>query len=215
MATETSSAQQQPQAGAASDPQAGNGQQQPQAGAPSPQPQPSGQEPKVFDEAYVQSLRQESAGYRTKLQAAEAKLKSFEDAQLTAQQKAEKDATDAKQRAEQLEAKLRESSIRAEVAVQSVKLKIVDPDAAFRLLNQKSIEFDEDGQPKNVEAALSALVKEKPFLLGQATVTTNVNNPARTTTTTLTLEQIKQMSPAEINARWNEVQMVLAANGGA
>jgi hypothetical protein len=185
----------------------------PPAGDPPPAPTdpPPGQAPKVFDEAYVQTLRSESADYRTKLRAAEEKLTKLENAQLSETERAKKEATDAQTKAQQLEKDLKDSRVRAEIAVQAPGLKIVDADAAHKLLDGGAIQFDDQGKPTNVKTLLEVLVKDKPFLIQQAGTTTPPNNPARDGSNTLTKEAIEKMSPQEINANWEQVQKVLAA----
>src|SRR5262249_27224583 len=79
---------------------------QPPARNPPSDP-PKGQEPKVFDEEYVKTLRSEAAGYRTRATAAEAELQKQKDAQLSEVERAKKEATDAQARAKELEANLR------------------------------------------------------------------------------------------------------------
>jgi len=54
------------------------------------------------------------------------------------------------------------------VMLAASKLGIVDPDAAFRLLDTASLEFDDNGQPKDVERALKALLSNKPYLAAGA-----------------------------------------------
>jgi hypothetical protein len=68
------------------DPKGGEGQDPKQPG--SGEGRTGGQEPKVFDEEYVRALRKEAADARVK-------LKEFEDAQLTASQKLQKERDEA------------------------------------------------------------------------------------------------------------------------
>lgn len=46
------------------------------------------------------------------------------------------------------------------------KLGVVDPDAAYRLLDQSALEYDDSGKPTNAEALLVAMLKERPYLAG-------------------------------------------------
>ena len=164
----------------------------------------------TFDRAYVEKLRTESAGYRTKLHTVEGELQKFKDSQLSEIDRAKREATDASAKATQLEAELKQSRVMADVALHSVGLKIVDADAAYKLMDVSAVEFDTDGKPKNVKTLLNHLIKEKTFLLG-STVTTKPNNPGRDGAG-LTLDQIKKMTPAEIIANKEAVDAVLAAN---
>jgi hypothetical protein len=166
-------------------------------------------EQKTYDEAYVQQLRREAAENRVKRSEAEKKLKEFEDAQLSEAEKAKKEASEAKAQLEQMQGQLRERTIRAEIGALAAKLKLADVDAAFQLMNRSAVEFDDEGRAKNVEALLTSLVKDKPFLVSQTGVTTSTTNPPRAQT--FTREQIEKMTPQEINANWAEIQKVLAS----
>jgi hypothetical protein len=62
----------------------------------------------------------------------------------------------------------------------SAKLGIVDPDAAYRLLDKGAIEYGDDGKPTNTEALLVAMLKERPYLAGTGS---SAMNPAKTVNT--------------------------------
>jgi hypothetical protein len=47
-------------------------------------------------------------------------------------------------------------------------LHLFDPEVAAHLLDRTSLEFDDNGAPVNLDAALHALVKAKPWLSPQA-----------------------------------------------
>lgn len=164
----------------------------------------------TFDRAYVESLRQEAARYRTELQGVKSKLTEFETAQLSELDKAKKQATDAQTTITELQTKLRNTSIRSEVAMQAAALKIVDADAAYRLLDADEIKFNDAGEPTNIKGLLGQLVKDKPYLLAQNSVTNPPNNPSRSGAT-LTLDDIRKMTPAEIIANQAAVDAALKA----
>ena len=65
-----------------------------------------------------------------------------------------------------------------EVTQAAAKLGIVDPDAAYKLLDKEAIEYEGDGKPKNVEALLQSLLKGKPYLAGSGTSATNPSKRA-------------------------------------
>jgi hypothetical protein len=66
----------------------------------------------TFDKAYVEKIRREAAGYRTRAQEAEARAKEFEDRDKSEQEKAAERTQAAEKRAQEAEAKV----LRAEVA---------------------------------------------------------------------------------------------------
>lgn len=111
------------------------------------------------------------------------KVKAAEDAQLSETERLKKDATEATERVAALERDLREQRISSAVITAAAKLNVVDPDAAYRLLDHSKIEFDAStGQPTNVDALLADLLKAKPYLVKAAgSQSGSATNPARST----------------------------------
>lgn len=163
-----------------------------------------GQEPKVFDEAYVKTLRQEAAQWRKEAQEAKAKVSSFEQQQMSEAERLQAQAKEAQEAAQRARTELQHA--RAEVAVARAAATLgVDPRKLAKLV---TVEFDADGQPVNVDQAAAAVLNEWPELKAPAAVP-GATNPGRGPRK-LTLEDIKKMSPEEINSRWAEVQATLA-----
>ena len=98
-----------------------------------------------------------------------------------------------------------------QIAVQAAAQKagIVDAEVALALIRGQ-IEFDAEGAPQGVEAALTELVKSKPYLRAGAGNSANPTNPGRQGGSKLTREQIARMTPEQINANWSAVQAALA-----
>lgn len=119
---------------------------------------------------------------------------------------------------EQLQLELREERLKNEALRLSLegiggrRQRLVDVEIALSLIDREAVEFDAEKKPQNLAALLEELTTAKPFLLEQNTtgISTNAANPPRGSI--LTLEAIKQMSPAEINARWAEVEAILKEN---
>ena len=165
----------------------------------------------------VQKANREAASLRKRLRDAEAKLAEREQAEMS---EIERQAA----RVQALEAELqtsktaaREASLRASVVDGCRPLNIVDPEAALALLDRDAIEFDEDsGRWIGVEQALSALAEEKTYLVAAPTAGGNPTNPARTRGPLFTIEQIRSMGDAEMQALSDEefaaVQRVVAEN---
>ena len=78
----------------------------------------------------------------------------------TEKEEAEKKAAAATERANQ-------RLIRSEVISQAAKLNIVDPDAAYALMDRDGIAVDDEDNVKGVKEALAVLVKSKPYLVKQ------------------------------------------------
>jgi len=64
----------------------------------------------------------------------------------------------------------------SDITAKAAKLGIIDPDAAYKLLNRSELEYGDDGAPTNTETLLVALLKEKPYLAGGAS---SAMNPAK------------------------------------
>jgi hypothetical protein len=63
-----------------------------------------------------------------------------------------------------------------DIAAKAAKLGIIDPDAAYKLLNRSELEYGDDGAPTNTETLLVALLKDKPYLAGSGS---SAMNPAK------------------------------------
>jgi len=122
-----------------------------------------------FDAAYVRRLRAEAAEYRRK-QRDEEKMTETERMRLRLSE-LEKELT-------QRELLIREHTLRYETMLRAREMGIVDPDAAYRLLDLAEVEYDESGRPANIERLLRELVRKRPFLVGNSASATN---PSRTT----------------------------------
>lgn len=89
----------------------------------------------------------------------------------------------AQERAAQLEKQLADAAEKQkalvtqnDIAAKAAKLGIIDPDAAYRLLDTSKLEYAEDGKPSNTEVLLQALLKDKPYLAGGGS---SAMNPAK------------------------------------
>jgi hypothetical protein len=67
--------------------------------------------------------------------------------------------------------------VRASVDRAAARLGIVDPDAAYKLLDLAAVEYDEQGRPTNVEQLLERLVQERPYLRAQVVSPANPEQP--------------------------------------
>jgi hypothetical protein len=77
-------------------------------------------------------------------------------------EKAEKDSTDATTR-------VHDAILKTAVAVEAAKKNVIDIDAALALIDRAALEFDDDGNPKNIAETMDALLKAKPYLVGGGT----------------------------------------------
>lgn len=204
------------------DPQAGDAEKQPQAGATTTTPEPQageGSETISLDEA--KKLRSEASNLRKRLKeldAAHAELKTFreqteaaklsdQEKQALAQKKIEQQLAEYQAQNSDLLRQLQEARISNEVLKQSSKLNIIDLDAAGKLIDSSRIDYDESGNPTNIDSLLKELVKARPWLAGKATQQTSggATNPPRSQTSgpqEITKEYVQQVQAGGREA-WN------------
>jgi len=106
----------------------------------------------------------QAAQFRSELKALrEAKRADADAAKTEAQRIVEMESENAL-----LKVALQSARLEAAVAVHAGRLNIIDAEAAVKLLDRTMLEVDEEGNPKNVEAALRELIKERPYLAPKA-----------------------------------------------
>jgi hypothetical protein len=119
-----------------------------------------------FDTEYVKKLRAEAAESRRKLRDLEGKVKADEEAKLTEQERLQKRLAELERKETEYQMALQARTLEYEVKLCAARLGVVDYDAAYRLLDLKQVEFDDDGKPTNVEKVLKELITKKPYLAG-------------------------------------------------
>lgn len=152
----------------------------------------------TFDRAYVEKLRKEAATYRERAKAAQdaadAQKKAAERSKLDEVERLKAEITDR-------DAALAQAKQEALAARRLATLtgKVADPNAALKLLEDAHVQ--EDGSI-NLDAFLQAY----PFLspkTGPASINpTNAASAGKA----LTMADVRRMTPAEINDRWDEIK---------
>lgn len=141
-------------------PQPGEGQEPtvtpPQEGTP-----PAGQEP-PGESTETKALRQEAARYRRELREREAELKAIKDAELSEGERRDKALAEALAERDEARTKVAAATLRADVVIASSRLGIVDPDAAFRLMDP--VDPTSDDYAEQLDSSLAALVEKRPYL---------------------------------------------------
>lgn len=149
----------------------------------------SEEEPKVFDAEYVKKLREEAAKHRTEKQkvaeeraALEARLKEYEDAKLSVEEKAARDFQEAVSKASLFQQKAVESDLRYQLALAAKDAGITDLRAAVKLADRELIQTDENGNISNINDVVDGLRNEYQSLFAAApsAPNTRVTNPQRT-----------------------------------
>lgn len=138
--------------------------------SPAPEPTPAGQEPKDaperYDAEYVKELRKSEAESRRKAKDAEARLKAIEDAQLSDQERKERELTEAKAEVERYRAERQSLLVRHAVEREAGKLGFADPEDAARFVDLAAVPVDDDGQPQGLARLLKDVLTAKPYLKG-------------------------------------------------
>ncbi|MGB9591316.1 MAG: phage scaffolding protein [Candidatus Kryptoniota bacterium] len=131
-----------------------------------------------FDTEYVRKLRAEAAEYRKRLRELESKVKAEEEAKMTEQERLQKRLAELERKETEYQQSLQARTLEYEVKLHAARLGVVDPEAAYRLLDLKQVEFDEDGKPTNLEKVMKDMVTKKPYLLG-GSPSVSPTNPAQ------------------------------------
>lgn len=198
------------------DPQAGPPESvpQPQAGeTTTPEPQAGdGQETISLDEA--RKLRSEAANLRKRIKAFEEADAKAKEAQMTAEQKREKQLSDYQSQNAELVRQVQELRIQSAVQGQAARLGFADPSDAARFLDPSELEFDDNGNPMNVEPLLKNVLKNKPYLSGKVVPSVPTaggpTSPSRSVTSSIpqeiTREYIASLTPEAFAKLPREVQ---------
>jgi len=121
--------------------------------------------------------RKEANAEAHKLRARLRELEAAEDerkkASMTEQERVQKELEDTRKALEQTRQQYREMQIRLSVDNAARAIGVIDTDAAFRLMDQSKLVFDDAGNPQNVNELIAELVKEKPYLASPATKPAN------------------------------------------
>lgn len=168
---------------------------------------PEGEEKTVFDVEYVKALRAEAAKYRVEAQAAKTKIAGFEAAQMTESEKLQAQARVAQEAAQAAQAELRKARAQAAVATAASKQGL-DAGLLGRLVE---VDFDDNGQPVNVEARVQAVLTQYPQLKPVAATAAPTNPGSSARAPKLTMADVRKMTPDEVNARWDEIQAAMTA----
>lgn len=176
----------------------------------------------------LRRARDDAAKFRQQLRESQKALKDAQDALQAKDDVGKSEMQKAMDRVAEQEARLQvaESTsktlrLQNEVMLAAQKQDIVDPDAAFRLLDKDSVDYDGD-RPMNISALLEDLVAERPYLKAQQKQARHqAAAPSNSSTTqpaskpgNLTMDDIEGMTSDEINERWAEVQPVLESAAG-
>jgi hypothetical protein len=139
--------------------------------APEPESTPSAAE---FTQADLDRIvkerlareREKYADYK-ELKAAAAELDQIKEAQLTEQEKLQKELETERQARQQAEAIAKQRSIRSALIAEAAKLNFNDPNDAVALINADQLEIDDGGEIKNAAELVKQLADQRKYLVKQ------------------------------------------------
>ncbi len=129
------------------------------------------------------------------------KAREHEESEKSELQKAQEKAQQLEKERESWQSKQKETAAQYDVALKAAKLGIVDPDAAWKLLDRSELQYDANDKPSNTELLLQGLLKEKPYLAGGGSSAMNPSKARK-----FTKAEIERMTPAEINKNWDAIK---------
>ena len=107
------------------------------------------------------------------LKARAARADELEQAQLTGAEKMEARAIEAEKKVTDAQQQVANAMIASQVKVRASQMGVVDPDAAFVLLDRTNVQYT-DGTVTGVDDAIASLLEDKPYLRG-TNRTPNIN----------------------------------------
>lgn len=161
-----------PQSGTGTDP-TGTGAVIPPAADPNATP-PA----KTYTEAEVEALRARMTAADKNNAAAQAALKKLTDAQLSEQERVAKDLEDTKKVNADLEVKVQKQAVENAFLLDST-YKWKNPASALKLVDLSEVTVEDDGKVKGMKAALDALAKSDPYLLDDASGSTDEDDKGK------------------------------------
>ena len=93
-----------------------------------------------------------------------ARADELEQEKLTDTEKMEARAVEAERKVADAQQQIASAMIASEVKIRASAMGIVDPDAAFLLLDRTNVRYDADGGVSGVDDALTNLIEAKPYL---------------------------------------------------
>lgn len=145
----------------------------PQAGTQTSQADPETPTEPTLDAAVLKreldEARRETARYRTEAKKSGEALKAKEEEQLSELEKANKRIAELEQRNKDLETQDSERRLHVVSMDAAARLGFRSPAVAFKLLDRADVQFNDDGEPTNVEELLKKVLEREPYLAKPAT----------------------------------------------
>lgn len=131
-------------------------------------------------QAEIRAKNREAQSLRSRLATLETAEKERQEAELSEVEKRDRKIAELERQLSDKDRQAQERLVRLETVRHASRLGFIDPEDAALLLPSGAIEFDDDGTPKNVEAVLKQLLKDKPHLASaQARASGDFGNGSR------------------------------------
>ena len=137
------------------------------------------QEPKKYDEEYVNTIKGESIERGKKLKEAEEKLKKLEDEKLSDIEKKDKRVKELEAEIDGLKTTTRQKEVDA-LIVEAISDKNIIDKPTMKLLIKNELTSEEEITDKVVEKVVDKLLKDKPFLINSTNVNPSDGNFGKT-----------------------------------
>lgn len=114
-------------------------------------------------------LRKENASFRTRLKALEKAEEDRQTASLSDIEKRDRRIAELERENAEHLSRAQESTVRMAVLEAAARLGFRSPELAYRALDRSTVEFKDDGSPRNVDKLLRELLEREPYLAKPAT----------------------------------------------
>lgn len=112
----------------------------------------------------ARKLRSEAANLRKRLKELEDQKQQIDESKLSETERLQKRLSELERAQADWERERQEIMLQRHIENVAAKLGIVDPEAAWKLIDLKEVDFDDDGKSKNIESLLKTLIQKKPYL---------------------------------------------------
>lgn len=116
----------------------------------------------------IQRERENTANARREAKELRDRIKALEEKDLPAAEKNARELAETKATNERLMGELRRERLSNAVMLSAARLGYADPMDAFRMIDADTVEFDDNGAPKDIETKLRAILDAKPYLKSTA-----------------------------------------------
>lgn len=156
-------------------------------------------------EARIGELNKEQTSRRLENERLTRELEKHNQAKMSESERLTAQIEQTRKEAETAQSLLRQARAEVEIAKHAVQHN-VDVSLLTKLVD---IQFDDNDMPTGVGDAVTKVLADYPQLKPQP-ASGNPANPGRKTG--LTLDEVKKMSPDEINRRWDEIKPLMEAS---